>query len=466
MRKLAKVALWAGIVTLVAGGAYLYTTWNRRLIPSGSVRIDPQARIDPSRSYQIVVWVPEAPLPWDRGAHRGAVSEAAEQFARVFPNIEIRVEFLPWHEGHARLREALALGQPPDVYAMPQGARKVSDELQVPAGPYLSEESRADHLPRALELVHLDGYEWAWPTWIRPHVWVARADLHQELAQSIPAWTAAHLEPLLARIRQESGVRGLALNPFDPSLFMDVMARSTGRNLIGPDGERAWSVEEMEAALAFFASMIERGLTWPNAEAMSRARLAHFWNRQAALVAPVNPWLLRHLLVRGGALNAGDTAPESARRQAAVVPPPAVGDESGSYPATVGGFVLFRQREYKGDDHTKAAAMVAEHLARRLGPWEAAQLLAVPAHPTTWDAWRADAALPEPVYDLFVLWASRAVAPPVHDDHAHQQQKAAERVIAAQFPRLWQGDAPRQIAEAIALHVDGLRAEVPAASIP
>src|SRR5690606_33009075 len=113
-------------------------------------------------------------------------------------------------------------------------------------------------------------------------------------------------------------------------------------------GRRAWTVEEMTKALELFEALIDRGLTSADAARMSRTRLAAFWNRQASLIAPVSPWLLRHLL------ESADTGEDGG----AAVPPPSVGGER-RVPAIVGGYVVFRREPYEGDDHTKAAMLLA-----------------------------------------------------------------------------------------------------------
>jgi len=95
-----------------------------------------------------------------------------------------------------------------------------------------------------------------------------------------------------------------------------------------------------------------------------------------------------------------------------------------------------------------------------MGPWGAARLFAVPAHPSAWDGWRAEAGLPRKELDLLVEWARLAVAPPLADAFANVQEKAIETVLAPQFVKLWDGADPEALAREIAAGVDGLRAMV------
>lgn len=464
MRTYLKIVVAVGLIALIAGGAFVYYSTTNRLIQIGELRIDPKSQIDPNREYHLVVWEHDFPLPWDKESHAEALQAAIDEFEKVYPNIRVDIERLEWSEGYARLRESLDQGDPPDVYGMPLGARRADTELQVPVSPYMSDESREDHLAQALRAVTFEDEIWSWPRWILPRVWVGREDLTSTLAESRTAWSFERLTQALTAVKQETGARGIAVNPYDPSLFADVMIASTGQNLIGKDGNRGWSVEFMEAGLTFFRTLIDLGLMESDADRMARTRLLQFWNKRTAVIAPVTPWMLRHILTRAGVLHLEESLPDDTEHKALALPPPAASEEHSAHPANVGGYVVFMQSEYQGDDHTKASMTLAEHLSRRLGPWEAAQLFGVPAHPTSWDAWREDAGLPEKELDLLIEWVRRAVAPPVLDTHAHQQQKAIEEIVGAEFPKLWKNVSPRDIAESIARKVDGLRAQAPSPS--
>lgn len=449
-------------VAVALAGGYRFYRYMDRLIPVGDLRIDPLARIDPEREYRLVVWEHDVPLPWDPASHRKALDDAIAEFRRVWPNVHVEVEVLPWHADHARLREALADGNPPDVYGMPLGARKLDAAWQVPVHPYLSPAAKDDLLPSAVQALSDDAGLWAWPKWVLPRLWVVREDLAPALQRGRASWGKDEFIAALAEAKTRTGAGGLMLNAYDPNAFVEIMVATTGRNLIGPDGTRGWSVEEMAQGLAFFAELIQRGLTGNDPQAMSRTRLAQFWNRRAAAVAPVNPWLLRHLMTRGGVVDDGQERGQESGHLALAAPPPTFTDPPSPprHPAIVSGYVVFRRREHPGDDHTRAAMALAEHLSRRMGPWEAARLFAAPAHPSAWPAWREDAQLPDKELDLLIEWSRSAVGPPLDDAFAHVQQRAIESVIAAHFPRLWEGGDPRAIAEEIAAHVDGLRAMV------
>lgn len=464
MRRIGKAILSAATFALVAGGIFYYWSHANRLISVGDVRIDPKASIDPDREYHLVLWEHEVPLPWDEGSHRKALADAIDEFTKVWPNVTVDVHIFEWYEGHGRLREALAVGDPPDVYGMPMGVRLIDPDWQVPIDGYLTQEASVDLFESARRAVTHDGRTWAWPRWILPSLWVAREDLTALLETGRPSWTAEEFLRVAADAKTKAGAFGLVANPYDPNLFVDVMVASTGKNLIGADGRRAWSIQEIEEGLSFFQALIGRGLTDSDAQRMSRTRLANFWNQRAAVISPTTPWLMRHLLTRGGVSSEGERGhgalPAEATHLALPVPPPAIARGPGALRASIAGYAVFRQEPYRGDDRTRLAMHLAEHLSRRLGPWEAAHLLAVPAHPSALERWRTDAGLPEKELQLIVEWAGKALAPPLVDAFAQQQERAAQEALAEEFLKLWSGGEPADLAVRIAAAVDGMRAEV------
>ena len=448
-------------VVLIAGGYQAYVYFSR-LVKVGDRRIDPLAEVDPRRGYHLVVWEHEVPLPWESGSHLQALEDAIAEFRKVWPNVHVQLEILPLHESHTRLREALAKGEPPDVYGMPLGARLIDREWQVPVDPYLTKEAKDDLLPSAVRALRDRDALWAWPRWVQPKLWVAREDLTPELGKARSRWSKEEFLATLAGAKTQFGAYGLALNPFDPSAFIETMITSTGKNLIADDGSRGWTVEEITRGLEFFRELIRRGLVDDDAEAMARQRLARFWNRRAAVIAPVNPWLLQHLMTRGGVSGGNAAGDQEGDHLVLAVPPPSFADGGGPprHPAVISGYAVFRQKEYKGDDHTKAAMLLAEHLSRRLGPWEAARLFAVPAHPSAWNGWRTDSGLPQKELDLLVEWARAAIGPPLADVYAHVEERAIEAILASHFVKLWDGADPAALAQEIAAGIDGLRAVV------
>lgn len=452
MNRYVKTVIAISLLGMVVTGSVWYATYKGRLVKVGDVAIDPIVPLDPEREYRLVLWDHHVPLPWDVGAHDHALASAIAEFEKVYPNIRVELRILPWDEGHGRLKEALLQGTPPDVYGMPLGVRLMDPAFQVPVTPYMSLESRQDHLDRAVEAISVDNTVWAWPRWVLPRVWLT----HKAFVSSVGgvAPTFEQFIDAATKDREQKGTWALAANPFDPTLFTDVMIASTGRSFINDQGLRAWTADEMEEALSFFAALLERRLMDHDPQRMGRRRLMHFWRDEAQVIAPVNPWLLRHILLRSeGVVD---------ERQPVLLSPPTPRTDRSGHPALLSGYAVFRQEAYQGDDHTKAAMLLAEHLARRLGPWEASHLFAVPAHPTAWQHWREEIGLPDDEVDRLIAWAQLATASPLVDAHAQMQGAAVERIIGAELPRLWDGASPAEIAQSIARRVDGLQSHFPA----
>ena len=178
---------------------------------------------------------------------------------------------------------------------------------------------------------------------------------------------------------------------------------------------------------------------------MARAGLAWFWTRRAAVVAPVNPWLLRHLLTRGGVTGSGQGEEEEPGHLALAVPPPSLLDRPRPRPAPCRGLRLRRLppagvprgRPHPGG-HGPGGTPEPPDGSLGGGP-----PLRRPRAPVRVDGWRAGAGLPRKELDLLVEWARLAVAPPLADAFANVQEKAIETVLAPQFVKLGTAPTPR-----------------------
>lgn len=318
-------------------------------------------------------------------------------------------------------------------------------------------------MPVALKSLTDQGRVWAWPRWILPSQWAVREDMAPALEVARTSWTTDDFVRVIREATENSSAVGVVLNPLDGRLFFELMVASTGKNMIDAQGTRSWSDEEINQAVAFFKSLIDEKLTRNDIDSMSRSRLADFWNMRTAAIAPVNPWLMRHLLTRGGVFSSPSVSPEEKDLSRHLVLPTAIpslsSETAGKYqPATVSGYVVFRREPHQGDDHTKASMMLAEHLSRRLGPWEAAQLFAVPVHPSAWEHWRTDSGLPKKETDLLIEWAQVAVTPPILEHVETIQRRAIEEIFPAAMARLWQGASVDDVALSIAQSIDALNA--------
>ena len=392
-------------------GRYYYL-WQKRLLRVGDVAIDPLRAIEPTVAYDVLVWEYDLYIPGvNPELRRAALEAAAAELQELHPNIRIRFEWFEGSPSAERLLEALEAGVGPDIAALAGGAVLVDTAYQVPVTPYMQAATREDLLPAVAAAVGSGEHLWVWPRWIDMTVWVGRAASVRELADR----PALGVDELL-QLRQTWHAPGSSGSPvvyqvYDPALFLAVAVGITGRSLLTSDGALAWNNDEI--ARACFQNGLRRS-SFTGTPTRSPAPGYAVSMKEAHLMGPVNRTLLHHVLSRFGDLthDAERIAPPEGTAEVAILSAPLPdGRLLGQY-GTVASYAVFRRTDHAGDDHTQAVMQVAQHLSRRMGYWEAANLLAVPPYASSLTSWSRDAGLIQEQAEALIVLAERLAAPP------------------------------------------------------
>jgi hypothetical protein len=445
------------LVALGIGGIWFWQPWRPR-VEVGGISINPLAEINPDKTYTVVVWDWELPLLWSEPAHAQVVQDAVRECMMLYPNIRIELVMKSWDESDQAFRDALEGGNPPDVLGMPRGVRILSQDYQIPLEHFLTQDERTDLTEAARRAVTRQKHLWAMPRWLNPVRWVIHAERwptpqNDTERQSLPSvFSQQEWEDNLATARTKSGSSGLALNILDPQFFYSLMVSATGHSYLNDDGDAQWSVESIYQVAHMLQTWVKKGFISKDIEAAARTRLGDFWAGNAIAIAPTNSWLLHHLFQRSGVLDSPAAAPsspalsinataklEEIHRSVVWTTPPVINNRM-AVAATVSGYGVFRQADYKGHDHTQAAVTVARFLSHRLGVWEAVQLFAVPAYYSAIDEWIAGSRLPE--QDLYALltWSEAAVAAPLNDQVARLEEQIMLDTMAPRLIQVLQGN--------------------------
>ncbi|WPD18784.1 ABC transporter substrate-binding protein [Thermaerobacter composti] len=273
----------------------------------------------------------EGPGPF---THREYLDQALRAFARQFPNVRVRVEWIPAREAAARLQRALADGKPPDVFGGWGSALLVRHPLQVPLNPYLGRAERRWYNPTALALYQADRRLWVWPRWVAPHTWWVRVGRVREAgldpnALALTGWTYADVDRLAglpgdepgpggaesqgapSGTPQSPGARpgagqadapagqgpGLTLWVGRADLPLEQLLRVRGvASPLAPSGAVLWAGPEGRAALAWLERLREHRLLEPVMEAAAAEWLAG--DDPAVMAGGFTPALGRWLLER------------------------------------------------------------------------------------------------------------------------------------------------------------------------
>lgn len=150
------------------------------LLPAGSLAKAPKGTSAPAflrnqGKQEVTHWVYSS-LKLDRDTLQSVPVDApnaieyfdwsVEEFAKVNPDIEVKLEYLPHDETwFAALDSRLLAGQPPDVVQGPvsEAARYVPLGALSPIDSYLTEEDKADLVPEVLAESSFNGESFIWP---------------------------------------------------------------------------------------------------------------------------------------------------------------------------------------------------------------------------------------------------------------------------------------------------------------
>lgn len=384
-----KVLIALGIaITMVVGlGAWQWWRWWHSYLA-----LDPQAKIDPDKSYAIDVWVETvdglAPPP---GLSDELWSEAEVEFRSLYPNVEVAFTELSKTDLEKEMQVALDAGRPPNILVTSGEWFRFWSDLQLPIDRFLPEEEMSRYLPAALARVKVGGRLMAWPSQIQPSLWVANRrhlrQLHDDADLALNTWGDPvawsgdgwrNLEGKLERLRN------LRLPPIahqlgnSGSLLQVLLALSKGA--VGQNGELLLSADLMRSVLAQWQIIQESRLM----ALVQGTLLTDFLSGNRVIVGPVGLWIWS---LGENARGRGYVAlkiPDDV----ALLPVPG-GGGNGYLAGTMVDVIVFRRRRFQGLDHARLCMELAQELAKRLGTEMSRSRFGVPADKRLWDEWHS-----------------------------------------------------------------------------
>ncbi len=392
--------LWLAVSLAAAalGAAATGYWWLYLRTEPGMVRYDPDARLDPARTYSLQLWDYRWPTAPDGTPYESWLRSTLAEFGRRHPNVRVEYRLLDPAGGAAELEEALRQGRPPDVYATWPGQPVFYDRrLQVPADLYFTREERGRreappaYVAAALRAAGHGGRLSAWPRFLVAHLWpghreaLARAGLDVR-AVTGQGWDWNSLSAALsARPEREAG---LIVNPLGTAAFEDLLhARA------GPSGSPLWTRQGVAEVAAWLAQLRHSELlTVPAPEEAGDVPIGHLLGGRALAVAGASPWLVAKLayLQPGG--------PGDGPLVLLPVPTPPGNPPALRLEASV--LIVFRQRDYQGHNHTRAAVELARYLSTARHPWALPGTPILPAYRPAWEEWRMAGGFPPALVPL------------------------------------------------------------------
>ena len=393
-RRLVPLAAAAAFALALAAVVVSRAGWFHRFEVDG-VKINPRAPVRDDVTYDLVVWEEAVVAPWAKETHAEHLERAVLEFSRQRPNVRVTVQMLDEETARERLEAAVAAGAPPDVYGAVKGVLWAWP-YQVPASPYMPVDQGAEPLPvdpRALAGLTAAGAVWGWPRGLWWDGWLGR----RELAIS-DDWTYGSL--LQGGTGPSSSDRiTVSLDLTSVQLLEQLMGAAGTPSYVDGHGQGAWDRSGLAETAAFLRSLQQSRGPGGDMDAAARRRLENLLAGDVDLIGPVNPYAVQSALRH---------APD----RLIIVPPPGRPGSPPAWPVAVSGYFVFRQHDYKGDDHTRLAAELAAFLAKKTETWLVESVGLLPVSAEGRDVWRERAPWDAANRDVLAAAAEHAVVAP------------------------------------------------------
>lgn len=359
--------------------------------------VHPWVRVDPTKLYTLRVWSTRWPLFRGGYGYDDLIDEAAAEFRRVHPNVEVEYVLLRLDEVGPAIAEAVASTTPPDICVAPFEPSLVESGLVVPLDAFMRGKEAGDAAagafePRALKSLVLNGHVWAWPAWVSVQSWAGNAQLLRQAGVDVErvmtiGWS---YEDVLAMVRavaaRQAGVEdryrayALVLDAGSTST-LDTLMRAAGRGLaLAPDGSLAWQGAPLASVLSFLEQAREEGAFPEPAARMGEGMLELFWTGRAAVIGPVGPGFARHVRERQERVAQGKLPYAYKGVEPVLLPVPHPPRGATNSCISVTSAMVFRHPGRGGEDAARLAVEFARLLARKEALWLAKEMCVVPAH--------------------------------------------------------------------------------------
>ena len=341
------------IGVVVSGGINFYLNYESEQ----EFQIDPEVKLDPEQEYQIVYW--DYPLSWGlESSYKEFLEAKIAQFEIEYPNIRVDYKLLSPLEGRTKLKESLVQGSPPDIYNAIFGGGLFDKRLQLPLGLLFSQEELALDRPLALKSFRSEGKIWGLPHGLYPQLWAANENVLRQSSLELAkvyqkGWNWQQFIKWTGEITDLEAEQKIIFHPHQAKLLMQLIAAGRGPKLY--DGSGDFNAKRLKDAFTLLAKLRAEEVFPKPAKKMGKKMLARFWQGKAALIGPLTPWLLNSLY---------EQKKRYRKVELTLLPIPIKGREYRKILVKAAGLILFRQEEYKGDQHSKAVYKFAQFINR------------------------------------------------------------------------------------------------------
>lgn len=307
------------------------------------------------------------------GTYEDDIKQLIADFTAANPNIKVEYEMLSWAEGPKKFDVALNSGNPPDLYFHSVDGMYVNTGLALELDPFMTDEIRNDYLPGTLELGQIQGkqyglpiyqYQWAWGSnkRILEEAGIDWKKIQQE------GWTWSEFLAAAEKLTKDlpDGRKQYALKTDGNGAnndFIELLSRNNGiPDVLDAEGKFQFNDNRIVETMTFIQTLLDKGYMPPETAALdAKTRTDSFYAGEAAIISKAIPYYDVIIQNRNKDIDAGKIQGE--KIDFVLLPVPY---NDGSKPQTVmggEGYVAFRQKDDKGEEHAKNTFLVMEALS-------------------------------------------------------------------------------------------------------
>lgn len=314
----------------------------------------------------VVVWT--YPV---HGKYEDELKEHVADLKEKYPHITVQTEVLSWAEGPKKFDVALNAGNPPDLYFHAVDGAYVDTGLALELTPYITDEIKNDYLPGTLELGQIQGKQYGLPLYQSLWAWGGNKKILEEAGIDWKAiqengWTWTEFKAAAEKLTKKlpNGNTQYALVTDGTSLdFMEMLTRSNGMpDVLNDKGEFQWNDERILDTMTFVSDLMKAGHLPAETAAITPAkRMDLFYAEEAAIVSKAIPYYDVMLQNRAKDIDSGTV--QGAKIDFVLLPVPHNDGAERKTSMFGEGYVAFKQKKDKGEEHAKNTFLIMEGLS-------------------------------------------------------------------------------------------------------
>ncbi|MFW6022746.1 MAG: hypothetical protein ACOCQW_04435 [Halanaerobiaceae bacterium] len=334
------IILTAGLTVTLLNKFYSFDFLYNSLIRR-DFAVNPRIEVTPDKEYTIRIWY----YPFYRTINDGDEKEFFEllekEVKKVYPDINLLVGEVSFKSGHENLIKSIKEGNPPDIYFNLSDYNLREERLQIAVSPYISNiEKEGFYSVNWNNISHREKL-WGWPVLINRQYWIANSGIH------------------LKNTNFTEKIKSLDKN----TLILNYTDQTLLKQLLTLTGLDTFKIEKgdmdidsyraLEEVFHFLYNLKNRDILYNKEKVMPDIFLKEFLEGEKVVVGPVNPYLANFIK----------------KKSAANLKIVNLNNLVQTYKLNI-----FRQRKYKGDDHTRAVMEVSRIFAEKLSDTLAADM--------------------------------------------------------------------------------------------